>query len=102
MEERIKQLEDKVDKLIKVIKYLSDKLDTHLDSTTKVSKVEIPSKLISNQQLRISKDRVFLQSILEKTTNPSSQKFLQSIINNNYDTLTVKQKQVVDEIVNQL
>jgi hypothetical protein len=102
MEERIKELESKVDKLINVIKYLTDKLDSHLDSTSKVSKIEVPKRLVSNQDVKVTKDRVFLQSILERTTNPSSQKFLQSIINNTYDTLTVKQQQVVDDIVNQL
>jgi len=102
MEERIKELENKVDKLINVIKYLTDKLDNHLTINTKTNSIQVPKRLIVNQEVKVKKDRELLQSILERCTNQSSQKFLNSLLSNQYDTLTVKQNEVVTSIMNTL
>lgn len=109
MEERIKNLESKIDtlistteRLIKVNKYLVDKLDKYLDSTTKDTKIEIPQRLVSNQDVRIPKDRVLIQSLLERATQEYHIKFLNNILASSYDSLTVKQNSVLENIKNSI
>ena len=97
-------LEERVKKLESTVGILKDTIRDILLSTTKDTKnsIEVPKRLVSNQDTKVPKDRVYLQSLLERSTNHSSQKFLQSLLNSKYDTLTIKQKLVVDNIAEQI
>lgn len=97
MEDKLLQRIEKLEKSVEILKSTIRQILVNTES-----KIEVPNRLVSSIDTKVPKDRVFLQSILERSTNPSSQKFLQSLINSNYDTLTIKQKLVVDNIVEQL
>jgi len=50
----------------------------------------------------VNKDRVLIQSLLERSKNDFHVKFLSNILNSNYDTLTQKQYKVLVDIQNSI
>lgn len=96
MEEEIKLLNGKIDKLTEMVYLLGKELLNSKKETIK----PIVSSTTKTETVR--KDVSYLESLLERCTIPSSQKFLQSLINNNYPTLTLKQNEIVENIAEQI
>jgi len=91
LEDRVKKLEYKVDILKKTLREVLLKIEdknTYPDSST-------------NSDL-IPKDRILIQSLLERSKDEFHTKFLSNILANKYDTLTQKQFQVLTNIQNSL
>jgi hypothetical protein len=65
-------------------------------------RVSVPRSLVSNQPVLIPKDLPYLEELLRKTTNPASKKFISSVIDSKYPTMTVKQKEIIDQIEEQI
>ena len=88
LENRIEKLEKSIDilkyTLREVLLKIEDK-NTNTDSNTK-----------------IPKDRVLIQSLLERAKDEFHIKFLSNILANSYDTLTPKQNSVLENIKNSL
>ena len=88
LENRIEKLEKSIDilkyTLREVLLKIEDK-NTNTDSNTK-----------------IPKDRVLIQSLLERAKDEFHIKFLSNILANSYDTLTPKQNSVLTNIQNSL
>jgi hypothetical protein len=93
----MKGLEDritKIEKTIEILKYTMKDLliqinqdkNTNSDSSTNL----------------VKKDRVLIQSLLERSKNDFHVKFLSNILNSNYDTLTQKQYKVLVDIQNSI
>lgn len=87
LELRIEKLENTVDILKYTLKELMSKQNQEQISNEKKDKL-------------IKKDRVLIASLLERSTDTFQTKFLNSILSSSYDTLTVKQNQVLENIVN--
>jgi hypothetical protein len=116
IEKRLSTLEvslDNIADLYSRVLYSLEKVEILLNKVDPESiKLKLPesSKLVVNNQANqttqkvktVPKDETYLKALLERVTNPSSQKFLQNIINNNYPTLTEKQYAVVLDIESQV
>lgn len=80
---------DKLEKTIDILKYtLKELMDTTKDKNT-------------NSDL-VPKDRILIQSLLERSKEDFHIKFLSNILNSKYDTLTQKQYQVLVNIQNSI
>lgn len=80
---------NKLEKTIDILKYtLKELLDTTKDKNT-------------NSDL-VPKDRILIQSLLERSKEDFHIKFLSNILNSKYDTLTQKQYQVLVNIQNSI
>lgn len=81
----VKELKEKVDRL-------NGKGNVYQDNKP----IDIPKDTLSR------KDIPLLKKLLERNTNPKTDKFLLSIINNDYPTLTPGQKNAIDSIAQNL
>ena len=91
LEDRVEKLEYTVDILKKTLREVLLKIEdknTYPDSNT-------------NSDL-IPKDRILIQSLLERSKDEFHTKFLSNILANTYDTLTQKQFQVLTNIQNSI
>lgn len=89
LEDRVKKLEYTVD----VLKDLLTKTNPDLTITQQDKN--------TNSDL-VTKDRVLIQSLLERSKDEFHTKFLSNILSNKYDTLTKKQYNVLVNIQNSI
>jgi len=93
----MKGLEDritKIEKTIEILKY------TMKDLLIQINQDKNTNSDSSNNLVK--KDRVLIQSLLERSKNDFHVKFLSNILNSNYDTLTQKQYKVLVDIQNSI
>ena len=97
MEEKLNQR--LLEQLVIEVKELKEKVD-RLNGKGNIYQNNKPVDISKDKLPR--KDLPFLKKLLEKNTNPKTDKFLLSIINNDYPTLTVGQKNAIDSIAQNL
>ena len=105
LRDRVKLLEDTISQInyklndihdgTKVILTDVQSIGKNISGSTKVSSTEEEEGLIK-------KDRVLIQSLLERAKDEFHVKFLSNILANRYDTLTPKQNSVLTNIQNSL
>lgn len=100
--ENTKVLNSNIERMLNKVEVYINNTKQDTSDTKQSTGISIPKNLVSNQDIKIPKDRPFINQVLERCTNPASQKFLKSILYSDYDTITVKQKQVLDSIISQL
>ena len=104
LRDRVKLLEDTISQInyklndihdgTKVILTDVQSIGKNISEGTKVSSTE--------EEVLIKKDRVLIQSLLERAKDEFHVKFLSNILANRYDTLTPKQNSVLTNIQNSL
>ena len=104
LRDRVKLLEDTISQInyklndihdgTKVILTDVQSIGKNISGSTKVSSTE--------EEGLIKKDRVLIQSLLERAKDEFHVKFLSNILANRYDTLTPKQNSVLTNIQNSL
>ena len=105
LRDRVKLLEDTISQInyklndihdgTKVILTDVQSIGKNISGSTKVSSTE-------EEEVLIKKDRVLIQSLLERAKDEFHVKFLSNILANRYDTLTPKQNSVLTNIQNSL
>jgi len=74
-----------------------------LDSNNSISKTNSTGlNTLSNKPKLYNKSNKLIERLLDLNTNQKTEAFLSSLINNNYTTITLGQKKVIDELCIQL
>lgn len=90
-----------LEELVIQVKELKEKVD-RLNGIGNIYQDNKPVDINTGKDKLSRKDLPLLKKLLEKNTNPKTDKFLLSIINNDYPTLTPGQKNAIDSIAQSL
>jgi hypothetical protein len=108
IESKLERLESdlgNIDSLFSKINYTLERLEKFLyEQDDSIPKLNLPdnTKYTENKKELYTKDMSFLKRLLERNSNPKTDKFLLSIINNQYETITSAQKAALDKISDSL
>ena len=93
LEDRVKKLEYTVD----ILKHTLKEVLTKINNTSTITQQDKNT----NSDL-VPKDRILIQSLLERSKDEFHTKFLSNILSSKYDTLTQKQYSVLVNIQNSI
>ena len=104
LRDRVKLLEDTISQINYKLNDIHDGTKVILTDVQSIGKnISEGTKVSSTEEEElIKKDRVLIQSLLERAKDEFHVKFLSNILANRYDTLTPKQNSVLTNIQNSL
>ena len=104
LRDRVKLLEDTISQINYKLNDIHDGTKVILTDVQSIGKnISEGTKVSSTEEEGlIKKDRVLIQSLLERATQDFHVKFLNNILANKYDTLTPKQNSVLENIKNNI
>lgn len=104
LRDRVKLLEDTISQINYKLNDIHDGTKVILTDVQSIGKNISGSTKVTDTEEEglIKKDRVLIQSLLERATQDFHIKFLNNILANKYDTLTPKQNNVLENIKNNI
>lgn len=92
---------EKIYEIEGILLSIKKSLDSNTDSKPYNKGIDYNNNTISKPKL-YSKSNKLIERLLDLNTNQKTEAFLSSLINNNYTTITLGQKKVIDELCIQL
>ena len=104
LKDRVKVLEDIISQINYKLNDIHDGTKVILTDVQSIGKNISGSTKVTNteEERLVKKDRILIQSLLERSKEDFHIKFLSNILNSKYDTLTQKQYQVLVNIQNSI
>jgi hypothetical protein len=92
---------EKIYEIEGILLSIKKELDSNTDSKTYTKGLDFNSNSLSKPKL-YPKSVKLIERLLDLNTNQKTEAFLSSLVNNNYTTITLGQKKVIDELCIQL